>query len=34
MRERISSIGGKIRIRSAPKQGTTIEASVPLAKSN
>jgi Histidine kinase-, DNA gyrase B-, and HSP90-like ATPase len=34
MRERVTSIGGKILIKSAPKQGTTIEASVPLPKSN
>jgi signal transduction histidine kinase len=34
MRERVSSIDGKIRFRSAPKQGTTIEASVPPPKSN
>jgi signal transduction histidine kinase len=34
MRERVASIGGTIRITSAPKQGTTIEASVPLPKNN
>jgi two-component system sensor histidine kinase UhpB len=34
MRERVTSMGGKIRVRSAPRQGTTIEAWVPLPKSN
>ena len=32
MRERVHSIGGSIAIRSAPKQGTTIEVVVPLEK--
>jgi signal transduction histidine kinase len=32
MQERVTQVGGQLQIRSAPGQGTTLDATIPLAE--